>query len=80
MTYTEIVSKRILYYCKKKGISFNKLATLSGLGSSTIDNIIKKKTKIPNLRSVHRIAQGFDMTISEFLDFPEMNETEFEDE
>ena len=80
MTYTEVVSERIVQYCKEKDISYHKLAILSGLGSSTIDNIVKKNTKVPNLRSVHRIAQGFDMTISEFLNFPAMNETEFDDE
>ena len=79
MTYTELVSERIVHYCKEKDISFHKLAILSGLGSSTIDNIVKKNTKVPSFRTVHRIAQGFDMTIDEFVDIATMNETEFED-
>jgi len=47
---------------------------------STLDNIIKGNTKSPGLRTLHRIAQGFGMTLSELLDFPEMNETLFDDE
>lgn len=29
---------------------------------------------------LRKIAMGFNMTVSELLDFPEMNEMEFEDE
>ncbi|MCL2563205.1 MAG: helix-turn-helix domain-containing protein [Oscillospiraceae bacterium] len=58
----------------------NKLATQSGVTQSTLDNIIKGNTKSPGLRTLHRIAQGFGMTLSELLDFPEMNETLFDDE
>jgi transcriptional regulator with XRE-family HTH domain len=80
MTYSEIISKRILNLCKEQGITVNKLATLSGMKQSTLDNIIKGNTKSPGLRTLHRISQGFGMTISAFLDFPEINETLFEDE
>ena len=80
MQYSEVVSERIMKYCKEKNITINKLATLSGMKQSTIDNIIKNNTKNPSIRSLHRIAQGLDITISEFLDFPEMNETVFDDE
>ena len=31
-------------------------------------------------RLLRKIAMGFNMTVSELLDFPEMNEMEFEDE
>ena len=80
MTYSEIISKRILNLCKEQGITVNKLATLSGMKQSTLDNIIKGNTKSPGLRTLHRISQGFGMTISALLDFPEINETLFEDE
>ena len=38
------------------------------------------KTKNPKLKTLHRLAIGLDMTFSELLDFPEMNNTAFEDE
>ena len=79
LTYTELVSERIVHYCKEKDITLHKLAILSGLGSSTIDNIVKNNTKVPSFRTVHRIAQGFDMTIDEFTGIAAMKETEFED-
>ena len=80
MTYGEVITKRILALCKEHGITVNKLATRSGITQSTVDNILKGNTKSPGLRTLHRIAQGFGMTLSKFLDFTEMNETPFEDD
>ena len=80
MTYSEVIKKRILILCKDRNITINKLATLSGMKQSTIDNIIKGNTKSPGLRTLHRISQGFGITLSQLLDFPELNETLFEDD
>ena len=38
------------------------------------------KTKNPKLKTLHKLAIGLNMTVSELLDFPEMNEVAFEDE
>ena len=80
MTYSEVITKRILFLCREKSITVNKLATLSGMKQSTIDNIIKGNTKSPGLRTLHRMSQGFGITLAELLDFPEMNETLFDDD
>jgi transcriptional regulator with XRE-family HTH domain len=80
MTYTDAITKRILDLCKEKVITINKLATLSGMKQSTLDNIIKGNTKSPGLRTLHRISQGFGMSVSQLLDFPELETVQFEDE
>ena len=80
MTYSEAITKRILSLCKEKSITVNKLATLSGMKQSTIDNIIKGNTKSPGLRTLHRMSQGLGLTLAELLDFPEINETMFDDD
>lgn len=80
MTYVQAISKRIKQLCQKRGLTVNGLSTLSGLRQSTVDGIVKCITKNPTLRTLHKISIGFHMTVSEFLDFPEMNETFFEDE
>lgn len=41
---------------------------------------IQKEIKNSKLKTLHKLAVGLDMTVSELLDFPEMNETAFEDE
>ena len=81
MTYSDAIIIRLTELCKIKGIkSNNKLATFTGITQSTIDNIMKGNTKNPKLKTLHKIATGFGMTVSQFLDFPEMNETTFVDE
>ena len=59
MEYSQLFAQRIRQLCVKHGITINKLATMSGLKQSTVDNIIRAIT--------------FNMTLSEFLDFPELN-------
>ena len=34
----------------------------------------------PKVRTLHKIANVFNMTLSEFLDFPELNNYSIEDE
>lgn len=80
MTYSDAVIKRLTELCAKRDITINKLATLSGITQSTVDNLMKGKTKNPKLKTLHRLATGLDMTVSELLNFPEMNNTIFEDE
>ena len=79
MTYSEIFALRIKQLCARQGITVNKLATLSGLKQSTIDNIIHGTSKNPKALTLHRIAVTFNMTLSEFLDFQELNEYSIED-
>lgn len=79
MNYSEIYALRIKELCKQHNITINKLATLSGIRQSTIDNIIKGSSKNPTTITLHKIALAFSMTLSEFLDFPELNEYSFED-
>lgn len=80
MTYSDAIIKRLTDLCNKKNITINKLATLSGITQSTVDNLMKGKTKNPKLKTLHKLAVGLDMTVSQLLDFTEMNETAFEDE
>lgn len=80
MDYSDIYALRIRQLCKSRKITINKLATLAGLKQSTIDNIIRGKSKNPKVRTLHRIANVFGMTLSEFLDFPELNDYSIEDE
>lgn len=80
MTYSDAVIKRLTQLCAERNITVNKLASLSGITQSTVDNLIKGKTRNPKLKTLHKLAVGLNMTVSELLDFPEMNEVAFEDE
>jgi len=80
MQYYELFSFRIQQLCKEHGITINRLASMSGLRQSTIDNIIHGTSKNPKIHTLHRIALSFNMTLSEFLDFPELNDYPIDDE
>ena len=80
MKYGDLFSQRILTLCKKRGISVNKLAGMSGLRQSTLDNIVRGISKNPRVMTLHKIANAFNMTVSEFLDFKELNDYSFEED
>ena len=80
MTYSDVIILRLNELCQERGITVNKLANMSGITQSTIENIMSAKTKNPKLKTLHKIAVGLNMTVSDLLDFPEMNETQFDDE
>lgn len=80
MTYSDVIIMRLSGLCKERGITANKLATLSGITQSTVENLMSGKTKNPKLKTLHKIATGLGITVSALLDFPEMNETIFDDE
>lgn len=80
MTYSDAIIKRLSDLCSERKITINKHASLSGITQSTVDNLMRGKTKNPKLKTLHKLAVGLNMTVSELLDFYEMNETAFEDE
>ena len=61
-------------------VKSNKLANLSNLRQSTIENIINGASKNPQAKTLHKIANTFNMTLAEFLDFNELNDYSFDDE
>lgn len=56
----------ILQLCKEKDISINKLAKLSGVAQSTIDSILKGKSKDPQSSTIDKIAAGLGLSPAEF--------------
>lgn len=77
--YSRILVNRILSLCHERGISINKLAEMSGVKQSTLDNIVNFRTFNPRIRTLHKIAIAFNMTVSEFLDYDDLNNFSFDD-
>ena len=80
MEYSELYIKRIRKLCKDRGIAINKLAVMSDVKQSTLDNIVRGLTKNPRVKTLHKIALAFNMTLAEFLDFDELNMYSFDDD
>ncbi len=79
MDYSALYVKRIRDLCKQRRIAINKLATMSGVKQSTLDNIVRGNTKNPRVKTLHKLAIAFNMTLAEFLDFTELNEYSFDE-
>ncbi len=80
MEYSQIYVNRIRELCKERKIAINKLATMSDVKQSTLDNIVRGLTKNPRVKTLHKLATAFNMTLSEFLDFPALNDYGFDEE
>ena len=78
MKYSDLYRDRILTLCKKRTITLNRLSTMSGVSHSTLENIVKGKSANPKVITLHKIAISFNMTLSEFLDFEELNDYSFD--
>lgn len=80
MEYSELYVMRIKKLCRERGLAINKLAVMSDVKQSTLDNIVRGLTKNPRVKTLHKLAIAFNMTLSEFLDFKELNDYSFEDD
>ncbi len=67
MNISQAVALRIKELLAMQGISQYKLEHKACLSHDTIKSIMKGKAKGVNLKTLIAIADGFDMTISEFL-------------
>lgn len=72
------VRNRILELCGERGISINKLATISALPPSSIKNILYGKSQNPKLITIKMICDGLDVTLGEFFSTPEFDGLEQE--
>ncbi len=61
------VAARIKELCKQRGITINKLATISGVTQSTIDNIVKGNSKNPGIATIKMLCDGLSLPIIEFF-------------
>lgn len=80
MEYYQIIANRITALCKERNFSINRLAKMSNMKQSTVDNIMHGSSKNPGVQTLHKIATTFNMTVAEFLDFPELNNYSFDDD
>lgn len=70
MNISDAVAKRILELCKEKSITINKLATISAVTQSTVNDIVNKKAKNIGIITIKKLCDGLEITISDFFDTP----------
>lgn len=67
MTIVSAVSERIYELCALNDISINKLCTIAGVTQSTIDSILKGKSKNPGICTIKRLCDALNITIIDFF-------------
>ncbi len=67
MNIGEAVRIRILELCREKKITVNKLATISGITQSTLNNIVSGRNNSTTVSTVKKICDGLDITIQDFF-------------
>ena len=70
MNIGEAVKLRILELCNEHHITINKLATISGITQSTLNNIISGRNNSTTVATVKKICDGLDIEIEEFFKSP----------
>lgn len=78
MTIGEAVRLRILDLCAQRGITVNKLASISGITQSTLSNIIGGRNKSATVSTIKKLCDGLELSILEFFDAEVFTELEQE--
>ena len=78
MNIGEAVKLRIIELCKSRNITINKLATMSGVTQSTLNNITSGRNNSTTISTIKKLCDGLEITIGEFFSTPEFDNLEQE--
>lgn len=70
MTIREAISERILLLCEEQNITVNKLCTIAGVTQSTVDSILKGRSKNPGVCTIKKLCDAWNITIIDFFNHP----------
>ena len=68
MNISQATAQRFIELCEQNGITINKLATISGVTQSTVNDIVNLKSKNVGIVTIKKLCDGLDISISEFFD------------
>ena len=67
MTIGEACRERILDLCKERGITVNKLAIISGVTQSTLNNIVSGRNNSVTVSTLKKLCDGLEISILDFF-------------
>lgn len=68
MTAQKAIQIRIRQICQARKITFNHLATISGVAPSTVKNIIGGGSQNTGIVTIAKLCNGLGITLVEFFD------------
>lgn len=78
MNTKQAVANRIIELCRKKGITFNALANISGVPPMTVYSMLNAKSKNPGIVNIKKLCDGLGITLGEFFSTPDFDNLEQE--
>ena len=78
MTISEAITKRLLELCGERGLTINKLCTLSGVTQSTVSDIVNRNTSNAGIATIKELCDGLEISIRAFFDSPLFDDLEQE--
>ena len=69
-TINDVVVERLYKYMNERNLTQYKLAQISGIPFPTIKSIMQRRTKGITLKTIIMLADGLNITPSEFIDDP----------
>ena len=67
MTIGEACKIRIEKLCDERRITVNKLAIISGITQSTLNNIISGRNKSTTVSTIKKLCDGLEISITDFF-------------
>ncbi len=78
MNIGQAVRERIAELCRQRSITLNKLANISGITQSTLNNIMSGRNNSTTISTIQKICDGIEITIIDFFNNPLFEEIEQE--
>ena len=70
MNVGQAVRERIAELCEEKHITINKLANISGITQSILNNIMSGRKNSTTISTIQKICDGLEITVTDFFDSP----------
>ena len=68
MNVGQAVRERIAELCEEKHITINKLANISGITQSTLNNIMSGRNNSTTISTIQKICDGLEIPVTDFFD------------
>ena len=78
MRIGEAIKQRIIDLCNQHNITINKLATISGITQSTLNNVTGGRNNSTTISTIKKICDGLEIDIRDFFDSPLFDDLEQE--
>ena len=78
MTISEAVVTRLYELCNERGVTINKISTISGVTQSTISDIVNRRTKSARVDTIQKLCDGLEISVRQFFDSPLFDDLEQE--